>query len=697
MAKLLLGAWPAALYLIAALGWGRILRPRFLASADATLVSATLGLAFVLTWSHVMGQLGLASGATGLIAAWAPIAAGIALLGYGVSARRQTTAKPHEPLASLEPRQRPVFELVPGIFGGAALLLAATLSPGAVWPSEFGGFDSLSYHLPLPQEWLARGRLEPLAHNTYSYLPSYLEAAFLHLLVLTNAPVSSNPASGQAAGMLAGNGWRTISCQFLHAGLGIWTAWATGRAVGVFARSLAAPGEPEDDSTGAALARSVVLCTPWTLVVGSLSYNELGVTALGAGVLCLAFDHRLDALRRGAACGVVVGVAAGVKPTAAFMLGAPAAVLLAFTTPPRMWLPLAASGTAATTVAVLPWTIRNGLACGNPVFPYATQWFGLAHWVPEQLVAYQAAHHEAGGLTHKLALALATPGNGTPRGLFHPQWATAFPLVLLGLGLCVATPRARRLGWLLVGMITTGLAAWLLLTHVQSRFLIPLVPVLATGIALGFSAGTRSWFAEGVRRVLYTAVHTALVGGLAWFLLKTPIQGALPWPTEFSGISLRPALDRALPAQRLEFFNQEIRPEWFVNLTLPSTAKVYLLGGSTPFYYQIPTVYHVAWERSRLGNAMRRTPAENEGAPEAWLADLRAEGITHILVDFVELARLLASGYSDPLVTPKAVGDWLAPRCPVVRMWGDRNSPSHVLFSIQPGPRGLAHADGDRS
>lgn len=686
-AKLVVSAWPAAAYLIAAFGIGRAVRPILRTSADPTLAAATLGLAFMLTWSHVIGQSGLIGGATGLVAAWTPVALGILLLSRPVS--------PSAPsLASAQPAS--VVRHIPAIFGGSALVLAATLSPGTAWPSEFGGFDSLSYHLPLPQEWLARGRLEPLPHNTYSYLPSYLEAAFLHVLVMTHAPAAANLQTGDAAGMLAGDGWRVLSCHFLHAGLGLWTAWATGRLVRAWLHACTITREPWMAESGAAIARTAVLCTPWTLVVGSLSYNELGVTALGAGALLVASDRGLGAWTRGAACGVIVGVAAGVKPTAAFMLGGPTAVLLALTARAREWVPLVISGAAATSLAVLPWTLRNLLACGNPVFPYATGWFGLAQWTPEQLTKYTNAHHEAGDLGHKVALAFSKPGSATSRGLLHAQWALFFPLLAAGLCLAIASPRTRRLGAILAGMTATGLVAWLLLTHIQSRFLVPLLPLGSAAIALGCSASLRSAPGESGRRWSLAGVHAAMTAGLAWFLVKTPIQGTIPWPAEFTGLMFRPVLDRAMPAERLKFFDQDVRPEWFVNLTLPATAKVYLLGGSTPFYYQVPTLYHVAWERSPLGEAMRRTPDGAADAPEAWLGELRARGVTHILADFGELARLTASGYSDDLVTPKAVGDWLAPRCSAVRMWGDRNAPTQVLFSIMPGPRGLALDSGAR-
>ena len=74
-----------------------------------------------------------------------------------------------------------------GVPALALLLVAASSPPGWLWDSEGRGYDALEYHLQLPQEWLRMGRLAPLEHNVYSFLPGYIEAAFYHLAVATGA------------------------------------------------------------------------------------------------------------------------------------------------------------------------------------------------------------------------------------------------------------------------------------------------------------------------------------------------------------------------------------------------------------------------------------------------------------------------------------------------------------------------------
>ena len=59
------------------------------------------------------------------------------------------------------------------------LIVACTIPPGLTWAVEAWGYDVLSYHLELPREWLAIGRMTGLEHNVYSYLPSLAEAGYM--------------------------------------------------------------------------------------------------------------------------------------------------------------------------------------------------------------------------------------------------------------------------------------------------------------------------------------------------------------------------------------------------------------------------------------------------------------------------------------------------------------------------------------
>jgi hypothetical protein len=69
-----------------------------------------------------------------------------------------------------------------------------------------------------------------------------------------------------------------------------------------------------------AIAFGVTVTTPWTVVVGSLAYNETPMLLLAAGALIVAIDPGLSAWRKGLLAGILIGAACGVKPTALLML-----------------------------------------------------------------------------------------------------------------------------------------------------------------------------------------------------------------------------------------------------------------------------------------------------------------------------------------------------------------------------------------
>ena len=82
------------------------------------------------------------------------------------------------------------------------------------------------------------------------------------------------------------------------------------------------------------IAGLIALATPWTVVVGSLAYNEMPMLALSAAAALRAIDQRGSPIARGAWCGWLVGVACGVKPTAILFAAPMVGILALITTPP---------------------------------------------------------------------------------------------------------------------------------------------------------------------------------------------------------------------------------------------------------------------------------------------------------------------------------------------------------------------------
>jgi hypothetical protein len=675
----------AGLYLAAALGLGatmlRLLTP---SSSQAAWLTLALGPALALWISHAMGVFGLLSGAKGQILAFASVGLGCMLL-LGVLARvmNQSPNLPKPPLSAA---------LWPPAAG--LLLIAAANPPGWLWQSEGRNYDSLSYHLQLPQEWARAGRLWPLEHNIYSYLPGYVEAAYLHLAALMGA---GRQATGAASGLLAFDGLGAIACQFLHASMGLLAAVLIARVTTIL---LTRAGlQAKLGAEAGALAGAAALATPWVIVVSSLSYNESAVNLFFAGALLAALDDGLRPAARGALVGLLVGAATACKPTAAFLVAPTAGLALLAGVPVRAWAGPVIAGTITGLSAIAPFLVRNALASGNPVFPAATAWFGTAHWTLEQAQRFAAGHRELAGLWDRVALLLGTaaaPGSlgNEPRGLFHSQWSLLFPAGLSALAVALTWKPLRLFaGLLLVGLLLS-LAWWVTLSHCQSRFLLPIVVPL--GVGLGLAAGRLAALAGPERRpglarlgliALAAAPIILAATSTVIFLREGDAGPAGRFPNIFlvdgtsarSGENIRRFVASADPATRERTLSAR-GPEAVINLTISPLSTVYLLGDATPFYFTGRVLYHTTWDTSPLGAAIRKNPDN----PDEWTRALRARGVELVLVNTREIDRLASSGWYDPAVTLDAVARWLSAWGEPVRQWP---ASGHALFRLRTPPQ----------
>jgi len=633
IANLFFAGWPVAAYLAAGVGWGRLLRPLLRESEEAWTLQAAGGIALLLTLTHALAALGL----LGAGVAWGVVLAGLAVLAHQLVFGGRS-AEPVPP--RLGPDRLTLAMIACAALPVALTLVAASTPPGWLWDSEFGGYDVLSYHLMLPQEWLQEGRLRPLGHNVYSWLPSYLEAAFLHLALLLSAPA-------RPGGLAAGGGEALLAAQYLHAAFGVLTGIFTARLV----RRLLLDRDTSPvwaDRAGAAAAL-FVLATPWTVVVGSMAYNELGVTALAAAALLACVDARLGPARRGALAALLVGIACGVKPTALLFVAPPAALLLAGTVPPRRWWRVALAGVLVGLLTLAPWLVRNAVHGGNPVFPQLTDLFGTAHWAPEAVERYRGAHSFDGTTLDRLRLLFASDPGARPgapdverlRGFANPQWAAFLPAVLAALGVCSAFARVRWAAVLLGAGLAAQLLAWLFLTHLQSRFLVPALPVGAVLLGLAIAAPGGAKARTGVL-VLALGASAVQVGvSVVNFAGQRGGQ-----PTS--------ALVQGLPILRGDTMPDDphgrATPMSFLNATLIGPGdRVLLIGDAAPLYYQADVAYATAYDPSPLSDAM----AAGDD-PADWARALAGAGYTHALIDFGEVARLHRSGFSDPRLSPEA-------------------------------------------
>lgn len=510
----------------------------------------------------------------------------------------------------------------------AVLLIAAAFHPGLLWESEGRGYDVLSYHLQLPREYLAAGSTAPLTHNVYSFLPGLIEMLYTALMALARVQPGESPMDA------------LYPASLLH-------AFITLLPAGVL---LTAPLKLSH--AGRIMGALLILSTPWTLVIGSLAYNDGGVLLYGslALTLALAQRERHAAFAQALAVGALVGLAVGVKLTAGLMVATPLGVMLLTQ---RRWRDVA----LVTGVALLvfaPWPIRAAVPTANPIFPIAADTLGRGHWSPAQAQRWAAGHAArpdqagAGGRLRALAdesvlHAQWSPGVASvqrwieerPRAphAVVPVWKQIgflWPILLAATVLAISR---GPLAWSLVIFGVVQILAWVLFTHLQSRFLLPLVLPLALlvavaaevaatarvvlGTALGLQAMlTPFYLLTDLRPFGETRQDQMALAGLAGIapeLLRLPDR-LLPTPA-----------DPAAPLPRLD-----------------DDIGVLLVGTATPLYYHGRVQYHTVFDRNAFAEELAaRTPG-------GMIDYLLQQGIDYIVVDYGEIDRLRRTyGYAE--------------------------------------------------
>lgn len=586
---------------------------------------------------------------------------------------------------SLAPTWPWLFALVPA----AVLLVAAANPPGWLWGSEFGGFDSLSYHLQLPQEWIARGTVTPVEHNMYSYLPNALE--ILYRFLGTPDSAATAPAlkmsAGEPWGMLATGRITTgaVAAQGVHAAFTLLTVFI----LFLLVRTLLARAAVTNTTAivAAALAAALFLATPWIIVVGSLTYNEMGVTFFFAAVLLASIDPKLSPLVRGSLVGAFVGLACTCKPTALLFVAPPVGIVLLANAPPKVWVRVIFSGSVLGTITLLPWLLRNEYACGNPVFPYLASTFGSAHWNAEQLARYASGHHFSGSLLDRLRMLVfadpTDPAGTRHRGMLHGQWGLFFPLAVFAIAAAFTLRPARRDAALLSIGLVLQILAWLSFTHLQSRFLVPLaVPAAALfGLACARILTPRSTqpmplprtHALRVLCALPIVVQTLIL--LSLFVHERDIDRDRPLgnPNLFlvagvdamSGEAFRREFDAASAAEKAKLVEQ-LTPVQYINLALPANAKIALIGDAGPLYFLRPITYATTWDTLPIAPMVAAHPDDQSW----WAQPLQDQGIEYVLLNLGELDRYKRSGWLDPrLGRPEDLSRWLQASAHIVHAW----------------------------
>jgi 4-amino-4-deoxy-L-arabinose transferase-like glycosyltransferase len=555
-----------------------------------------------------LGVITLAIGRLGLLGPW-PIRIGLTglILAEGLCWIRQRRRSSHLPApGAIEPdRRQPAGSATPsGAVSArvAPLGLALVTGPflvlmalGAMLPAI--DYDALSYHLQAPKEYFQQGSISFLPHNVYAGMP--LSVEMLHLLGME---VLGDWWTGALAGQL-------LVALF---------APATAILIARTARRYVSP-------RAAWCAAVIYLTTPWVYRLAVIPYVEGALCSYHAALLALALRAGTSVPpaqgRLWGVAGFLAGGAMACKYPALLSAVLPFGLLAVVQAVRRRSWRIVLAYLAGWAVVMAPWLGKNVIDTGNPVYPLGYRVFGGRHWDADLDAKWWRAHGprpiEAGALVSAL---VDVAGRSDWQS---PLYAALAPLALL-------RPGSRRLAGVLWGYVAYLFLTWWLLTHRLDRFWIPLLPPLAILAGIGADAIRRRAWSILLAAVLVVSILSNLT------YIATVLCGFNDWTGDYRVLRTR------VPAT----INPSLAA---LNTVLPPGSKVLLVGQAAVFHFDHPLVYNSVFNYEIIETLAR------DRSPDEVRQTLRRRGITHVYVDWPEIARYRSPGHYGftPFVTPE--------------------------------------------
>jgi len=471
----------------------------------------------------------------------------------------------------------------------AALLLALLLNlAGALSPEIF--YDALVYHLAVPNYWVIRHGFEPMPYNFYSNLP------FTHGMLY-------------AAGLLLKGSSLT---KFINYGAGALTV-LTVLALGARHFSLRA-----------GLWAALIFYTAAHAMFASWSAGtEALLTLFSMLALYCALNRKEGEYRWFWLAACFCGLAMGVKYTGLFTS---VGVMLLYA-----WSDRARPAAALRNLAVFtliaavftgPWLVKNWLYTGNPVFPFALKLFGAGATADPQKLAEFAGHAaQIGPLTPKSWL--LTHWRVTMGQVPNSEYFTPLFLALLPVAFLLAAPA----GPALAGLWLFFLAWWLgwSVSSTMVRFLMPAYP--AAGLVLAaylFSPGHRALKLLLKAAALGVCLSALYISAVIFYTQGRwrPVAGAVPAEEYLS--HTQPTYPYSCYAA-IKFVNEHTGPG----------SRTLMIGDEKSFYFKKDFIVSSVYDRTAM---VEYAAAAKDGGD--LYARLRADGVTHLLVNTADAIRL---------------------------------------------------------
>jgi hypothetical protein len=589
-------AWLAAVTL-ACLGGGRLVWRLAAPAPPLSLATAVIELALG------AGLLAVIAGVLGAVSWLRPLPLLLALAALATAGGVELSREARGARATL-----PWALRLPAVLVAVAAVLTLLT---AVTPSPF--YDQLHYHLAFPFQWLRHGRIEVYPREAYSFFPA------------TNGLLYCYALAALGAG----------AAQVVH----WWLGAVTIGGVAALASALRGP-------RAGWWAAALLATTPSAMLLATWAAADLAVLAFAIAALTMLLLASRDARLAGSPVwwllvGALAGLAAGCKYLAVLTVAAPLALAVMVMRVPAgsvRRLPRVLLAGAGGALTLGPWLLRNLLATGNPVYPFLSALFPAAGRIGAAAAAGEVASRIPGvgwarpGLAQIVSLTTFSPVGDA--GAIGPAYLALLPLAAWALW------KGRRSFAKVLAVFWLGATAGWIAGPPTGRYLLPAVAVLAA------LAGA------GLQRVLGRSPRTVrawltalLVAVLAW----SAIGGTTP--VELARLSCtlgRGSVDEVMA--RYASYWPAVRA---VDRELPADAKLLLVGESRTMYLERDVVVDDPFVTPLLV-----TLAESSPTAAAIAAELRRQGVTHVLINRHEAARMAALNHRS---------DYLAPLSPAGR------------------------------
>lgn len=576
------------------------------------------------------------------------------LIGFAVIGELAMRWRARPTSRDLEPRPVTVNRsrwLWVAAIGATPFLMAMFL--GSLLPSV--DFDVNEYHFEGPKEYFQSGKIEFLPHNVYTSFPFGTEMLTLLAMVLRGdwyrgalagkcVLMTFGPLTGLAL-YAAGRRWFGEKAGILAAFLYLTTPWTYristiayvegGLSFYLFASLLAiwmgidrsSPVDgryPRGDGTGPFLMGR----TPYFFVAGGFAGSAMackypGVVSVVIPLFVCSVWHTLrrndDGVHSSGTDVPTSGPSGRVN-----MLRIPVVFAIG------MFL------------AVAPWLAKNLRETGNPVYPLLYTVFGGSDWNAELNAKWRNGHSP-----HSYAIFgndRESLVNMAVDVAVRNDWVNPLLFALAPLTLLTRDLRRRTRGlWIYVAFL---FLSWWVLTHRIDRFWVPMTPVVALLAGIGGAsfigadadelrrskkspAGWGRCWLVGTGVVVVTAMNLVLVtsrlGGFNNYLLDLDTAGKLA---------------ATVTAPEIVHLNSD----------LPPGSKVLAVGDAEMFEARFPVVYNTVFDQS-IFEEWFGDPKSDLPSGEKPLRNvdeirekLRAEGITHVYVNWLEILRYRSPG-----------------------------------------------------